>query len=100
MIHDWWREWLESLALFYRVSSLKMFKTAFPPGWIGKHKKLSQNFKYQIWIESQIDLEFNNDDLTKKERSLINILRLKGKWQSELLTVSYTNLTLPTSDLV
>ena len=32
VIQDWWREWLEDLALFYRVSSLKMFKTAFPPG--------------------------------------------------------------------
>ena len=31
VIQDWWREWLEALALFYRVSSLKMFKTAFPP---------------------------------------------------------------------
>ena len=60
VIQDWWREWLEDLALFYRVSSLKMFKTAFPPGWIGKHKKISQNFKYQIWIESQTDLEFSN----------------------------------------
>ena len=71
--------------------SLKMFKTAFPPGWIGKHKKLSQNFKYQIWIESQIDLEFNNDDLTKRELSLINILRLKGKWQSELLRFGFNS---------
>ena len=92
VIQDWWREWLESLALFYRVSSLKMFKTAFPPGWIGKHKKLSQNFKYQIWIESHIDLEFNNDDLTKRELSLINILRLKGKWQSELLRLSLIHI--------
>ena len=48
VIQDWWREWLEALAIFYRVSSLKMFKTAFPPGWIGKHKKKSQNFRYQI----------------------------------------------------
>ena len=48
VIQDWWREWLEDLALFYRVSSLKMFKTAFPPGWIGKHKKIAQNCKYQI----------------------------------------------------
>ena len=82
---------MEALALFYRVSSLKMFKTAFPPGWIGKHKKLSQNFKYQIWIESQIDVEFNNDDLTKRELSLINILRLKGKWQSELLRFGFNS---------
>ena len=45
VIQDWWREWMEALAFFYRVSNLKMFKTAFPPGWIGKYKKLSQNFK-------------------------------------------------------
>ena len=50
VIQDWWREWLEALALYYRVSSLKMFKTAFPPGWIGKHKKLSQKCKYQIFF--------------------------------------------------
>ena len=38
VMQDWWREWMEDLAYLYRVSSLKMFKTAFPPGWIGKHK--------------------------------------------------------------
>ena len=35
IINDCWREWIESLASFYMVSNLKMFKTAFPPGWIG-----------------------------------------------------------------
>ncbi len=91
VIQDWWREWLEALALFYRVSSLKMFKTAFPPGWIGKHKKISQSFKYQIWIESNIDLEFSNDELTKKEITLIRILRYEGSWQSELLKYGYNS---------
>ena len=38
IINDSWREWIESLASFYMVSNLKMFKTAFPPGWIGKYK--------------------------------------------------------------
>ena len=38
IIDDSWREWIESLASFYMVSNLKMFKTAFPPGWIGKYK--------------------------------------------------------------
>ena len=42
IIQDWWREWLEDLAKIYQVSNLKMFKTAFPPGWIGKHKKNSK----------------------------------------------------------
>ena len=40
-----WREWIESLASFYMVSNLKMFKTAFPPGWIGKYKNISQGLK-------------------------------------------------------
>ena len=91
VIQDWWREWLEALALYYRVSSLKMFKTAFPPGWIGKHKKISQSFKYQIWIESQTDLEFSNDELTKREISLIHILRFKGSWQSELIKSGFNS---------
>ncbi len=91
VIQDWWREWLEALALFYRVSSLKMFKTAFPPGWIGKHKKISQNCKYQIWIEAQTDSGFCNDELSKKELSLINILHHKGNWQSELLKFGFNS---------
>ena len=45
VIDDSWREWIESLASFYMVSNLKMFKTAFPPGWIGKYKKISQGLK-------------------------------------------------------
>ena len=91
VIQDWWREWLEDLALFYRVSSLKMFKTALPPGWIGKHKKISQNFKYQIWIELQTDLKFSNGQLTKREILLIQILRDKGNWQSELIKIGFNS---------
>ena len=40
IIDDSWREWIESLASFYMVSNLKMFKTAFPPSWIGKYLSL------------------------------------------------------------
>ena len=52
IIDDSWREWIESLASFYIVSNLKMFKTAFPPGWIGKYKNFSKGSKDQIWIET------------------------------------------------
>ena len=31
IIDESWREWIDSLASFYMVSNLKMFKTAFPP---------------------------------------------------------------------
>ena len=41
IIDNCWREWIESLASFYMVSNLKMFKTAFPPGWIGKYRYIS-----------------------------------------------------------
>ena len=93
IIQDWWRDWLESLALFYQVSNLKMFKTAFPPGWIGKHKKISQGLKNQIWIEIHRDLDFCKDDFTNREFSLINVLRDKGNWQSELIRSGF-NFTL------
>ena len=93
IIQDWWRDWLESLALFYQVSNLKMFKTAFPPGWIGKHKKISQGLKNQIWIEIHRDVDFCKDDFTNREFSLINVLRDKGNWQSELIRSGF-NFTL------
>ena len=91
VIQDWWRKWLEDLALFYRVSNLKMFKTAFPPGWIGRYKKISQNYKYQIWIDSLIDLDFYNVELSKREFLLVNILQHKGNWQSELIRLGFNS---------
>ncbi len=93
IIQDWWRDWLESLALFYQVSNLKMFKTAFPPGWIGKHKKISQGLKNQIWIEIHRDLDCRKYDFTNREFALINVLREKGNWQSELIRSGF-NFTL------
>ena len=74
IIDDWWREWIESLASFYMVSNLKMFKTAFPPGWIGKHKKIAQGLKDQIWIETKKHLDIKKNELTNKEFLLINTL--------------------------
>ena len=56
IIDDSWRELIESLASFYMVSNLKMFKTAFPPGWIGKYKNFSIGLKDQIWIETKKNL--------------------------------------------
>ena len=89
IIQDWWREWLEALALFYKVSNIKMFKTAFPPGWIGKHKKEPQALKEQIWIEIQSDFNLSKDESNNRESSLINSLKNKGNWQSELIKNGY-----------
>ena len=93
IIDDSWREWIESLASFYMVSNLKMFKTAFPPGWIGKHKKISQGLKDQIWIETKKEFDIKKNGLTKKEYFLMNTLPEKGNWQSELIKSGF-NYTL------
>jgi len=93
IIDDSWREWIESLASFYMVSNLKMFKTAFPPGWIGKYKKISNGLKDQIWIETKKKFDINKNGLTKKEFFLMNTLPEKGNWQSELVKSGF-NYTL------
>jgi len=93
IIDDWWRDWIESLASFYMVSNLKMFKTAFPPGWIGKHKKTSQGLKDQIWIEAKKTLDIKKNELTNKEFSLISTLSEKGNWQIDLVKSGF-NYTL------
>ena len=93
IIEDSWREWIESLASFYMVSNLKMFKTAFPPGWIGKYKKISQGFKDQIWIETKKDLDIKTIKMTNKESIFINTLPVKGNWLSELIKSGF-NRTL------
>jgi len=93
IIDDSWRVWIESLASFYMVSNLKMFKTAFPPGWIGKYKNISQGLKDQIWIETKKEFDIKKNELTKKEFFLMNTLPEKGNWQSELIKSGF-NYTL------
>jgi len=93
VIDDSWREWIESLASFYMVSNLKMFKTAFPPGWIGKYKNFSKGLKDQIWIETKKEFDINKNVLTKKEFFFMNTLPEKGNWQSELIKSGF-NYTL------
>ncbi len=93
IIDDSWREWIESLASFYMVSNLKMFKTAFPPGWIGKYKNFSKGLKDQIWIETKKEFDIKKNGLTKKEFFLMNTLPEKGNWQSELVKSGF-NYTL------
>ncbi len=85
ILDNCWREWIESLASLYMVSNLKMFKTAFPPGWIGKYKKSSQGLKDQIWIETKKEFDIKKNILTKKEFTLIDTLPENGDWQSELI---------------
>ena len=48
IIDESWRELIDFLASFYKVSNLKMFKTAFPPGWIGKYKNFSKGLKLSL----------------------------------------------------
>nr|WP_075487749.1 primosomal protein N' [Prochlorococcus marinus] len=88
-----WKELIDCLASFYMVSSLKMFKTAFPPGWIGKYKNFSKGLKNQIWIETTKEFDIKKNGLTKKEFFLMDTLSKKGNWQSELIKSGF-NYTL------
>ena len=99
IIDESWREWIESLASFYMVSNLKMYKTAFPPGWIGKYKKISQGLKDQIWIETKKEFDIKKNKLSNKEFFLINTLHKKGNWQSELIKSGF-NYTLINSMVI
>ncbi len=91
IIDNSWREFIESLASFYMVSNLKMFKTAFPPGWIGKYKNISQGLKDQIWVETQKECDVKKNALTKKELFLMNALSENGNWQSELIKSGFNH---------
>ncbi len=93
IIDESWRELIDALASFYMVSNLKMFKTAFPPGWIGKYKNFSKGLKDQIWIETQKEFDIKKNGLTKKEFFLMDTLSKKGNWQSELIKSGF-NYTL------
>ena len=93
IIDESWRELIDSLASFYMVSNLKMFKTAFPPGWIGKYKNFSKGLKDQIWIETKKEFDIKKNGLTKKEFFLMDTLSKKGNWQSELIKSGF-NYTL------
>jgi len=56
IIDESWRELIESLASFYMVSNLKMFKTAFPPGWIGKYKNFLKVLKIKYGLKLKKNL--------------------------------------------
>ena len=86
-----WRKWIEQMALFYKVSELKMFKTAFPPGWIGK-SNIKSDISTQIWIN------FNNEGgksqfkLTSKQSLLLEKIKYqKGEWQSTLIKQGFSS---------
>ena len=92
----WWQDWMEELAKFYKVDRLKMYKTAFPPGWIGKNVKNKQKPTLRTWIIYNEDAIFL-DKLTNKQLSLINYLKSKkGVWQTEILKLGFTTSTVNT----
>ncbi len=86
-----WREWIEQIAIFYKVSELKMFKTAFPPGWIGR-SNIKSEISTKIWINLNNDKGKPQYKLTDKQSSLLEkIKEQKGEWQSSLIKLGYSS---------
>ncbi len=91
VFQPWWREWIEQMAIFYRVSELKMFKTAFPPGWIGK-SKIKSEISRKNWITLNNDGGESQYKLTGKQSLLLEKIKSnKGVWQSELLKLGFNS---------
>ena len=92
IIQESWKEWLESLANLYKVTNLKMFKTAFPPGWIGKYKENPVKRNYQFWIDSLLNIDSLSNELTKKQKLLLNQINSKGGlWQTQLIRSGFSS---------
>ncbi len=85
-----WKEWIEQMAIFYKVSELKMFKTAFPPGWIHK-SNIKSELSTQIWISLNKDEGKLQCKLTNKQYLLLEKIKSqKGEWQSKLINLGFS----------
>jgi len=85
-----WREWIEQMAIFYKVSELKMFKTAFPPGWIGK-SNIKTEISTKIWINLNNDGDKLKYKITDKQSLLLEKIKSqKGEWQSKLIKLGFS----------
>ena len=89
---NWWKEWIEELAAFHKVDNLKMYKTAFPPGWISRNSKNNLKPTYNNWLSiNKLPSEII-DNLSIKQISLINYLKINnGAWQSEISKLGFTS---------
>ncbi len=86
----WWKDWIEEMATFYKVSNLKMFKTAFPPGWIGNANKNHRPLM-KIWISVNSNDANSRYKLTEKQAQLLKRLKIQnGDWQSTLIKSGYS----------
>ena len=91
VFHPWWREWIFQMAIFYKVSELKMFKTALPPGWIGK-SNIRSEISTKIWITFNNDEDRSQHKLTVKQYSLLEKVKSQnGEWQSTLIKQGFSS---------
>jgi len=90
VFQPWWRDWIEQMAIFYKVSELKMFKTAFPPGWIGK-SNIKLETSYKFWIIFCKDGGQSKYKLTDKQSLLLKTIKSQeGEWQSTLIKLGFS----------
>ena len=91
VFQPWWREWIKQMAISFRVSELKMFKTAFPPGWIGK-SSVKSKLATNVWINFNNDVDNSKYKLTSKQTLLLERIKSqKGEWQSTLIKLGFNS---------
>ena len=84
-------KWIDDLAHRYRVSVFKMFKTALPPGLIGRNKNISKSVGEQNWLIClEVFSDLKKKLTTKQDLLLTKIKERRGAWQVDLIKEGFT----------
>ena len=87
-----WRDWIEDIALDHKVKTIKMFKTALPPGWLSKSNIVNKSATSNFWIAISPNSNYQSRKLTNRQLLLIEkILSLGGMWQSDLIKFGFSS---------
>ena len=92
VFYKWWRDWIEDLARDHKVTIIKMFKTALPPGWFSKLNVINKSISSNFWILITPNLNYQSRDLTDRQLLLIQkINSVGGQWQSDLIKIGFSS---------
>tara|TARA_Y100001970_G_C14236067_1_gene861846 strand:+ start:596 stop:2887 length:2292 start_codon:yes stop_codon:yes gene_type:complete len=96
IVNPAWTNFIFGLSDKYHTSKLKTFKTALPPGWIGKYRRSSESSNHCFWVELESNALVKKQDLTSRQYELVEFLRKSngGVWQSLILKSGFSNQVL------
>ncbi len=95
VFYEWWRDWIEEIAFDHKVNTIKMFKTALPPGWLSKSNIVKKRISSKFWITTNHTSNYQIKELTSKQFLLIQKISSSGGiWQSDLLKLGFSSTSI------